>query len=117
MPLSNRRLTSYVRSCARALGLRWTVSVVQAPIEPRAQIARNTATTATIEIGPSFWRDRPRGRRLVIAHELMHLVTWSLADLIPDSHASAREHSEELLVDTLAAMVAPWLPPFPTGEP
>lgn len=108
-----RAAQDYVRACARALGIRHEI-VVRAGKdgEDYAEVTRELDHRAVIVLHARWWRSPPAMKRSVVAHELIHLVTWPLAALVPDTHAEARSDTEELLVDTIASMVSRHLPPW-----
>jgi len=94
------------------------VIVISQPDLPAfAEVARDTHNKATIAVGPSFWSASAKKKREIIGHEICHLLTWELAGLVPDSHATAREDAEELLVNTLEVIAARLLPPWPAKGP
>lgn len=102
----------YVRACAQRLELgHWLLTVEDGGAgEDYADVARIGTTAAHIKLYQQFWAASSDLKRLTVAHELMHLHTWTLAELVPDSHAASRSEVEERLVDTLADIIAPYLP-------
>jgi hypothetical protein len=102
----------YVAACQEPLCLgHWNIRVNNADVDDGyAQVIRATEREAEIQLDPKWWKASSNVKREVIAHELIHLHTWPLTELIPDSHASARTEVEERLVDILAKAFAPNLP-------
>jgi hypothetical protein len=102
----------YVTTCQKYLCLdHWNIKVTNGTVDDGyAQVIRLTERDAEIQLDPKWWTATPEEKREIIAHELIHLHTWLLAELVPDSHASARTEVEERLVDILAKAFAPFLP-------
>jgi len=79
-------------------------------VDSDAEVSKVGAHSAEITLGDGWWQAEEDRRRNITCHELIHLYTWPLAELVPDSHSQAREDVEERLVDDIAAIVAPRLP-------
>lgn len=112
------RAHQYVQKVARPLGLAgWHLSVVDGGEceNTFADVVRIGTIAAQISLYQNFWVASAKEKRLTIVHELLHLHTWGLVELIPDSHATARTDVEERLVDTLAEIISPLLPPWTGG--
>lgn len=113
-----QRAHQYVQTVARPLGLGgWHLTVVDGGEceNTYADVVRIGTITAQISLYQNFWVASPKEKRLTIVHELMHLHLWPIVDLVPDSHATARTEVEERLVDTLAEIISPFLPPWKGG--
>lgn len=102
----------YVGACKAPAGLAHWRIIIEASTKKDvyAEIVRDGDNLATIRICPQFWTLDAVEKRVTIAHELMHLHVWALAELVPDTHKKARQDVEERVVDTLAEVVAPLLP-------
>ena len=103
----------YIRACARKMELgHFTLTVEDGGDGDGdfAEVTRSGTHSAHIKLYTKFWLVPARTKRLTVAHELVHLHTWHLAELVPDSHAEARTDVEERLVDTMALLIAPTLP-------
>lgn len=102
---------AYVAELARRLKCRWEVDVRSARISTDyARITKESETRATLLLGARFWTASADVKRLVVAHEIVHLLVWHLASLVPDTHASSRNDAEECLVESVSELVAPSLP-------
>lgn len=107
----------------------WTVGVTQdasdvdawADIDPHAQ-----NQTAELRVSHDFWRQTPEKQRLVLTHELVHLITCrhdqvieALAEplgkiawaVFEPQHDDAAERAVEALAQVIAPMLD--LPAFP----
>jgi hypothetical protein len=79
-------LTSYVLDAAQQLGLTdWNITVSDEPASDDAYAdteAHQQSTNATIRFGHRFWKLNPDEKRVTIVHELLHLDTWRISNMV-----------------------------------
>jgi glucuronate isomerase len=124
------QLRGWLADAQALLGLdHWEVTVVEAAsdVEAWADIeAHPQQPTADLRVSFDFWKQTPEKQRLVLTHELMHLVvsryariTENLEDSLGELAWSViepqLEDAEERAVEHMARIVAPYLalPSFP----
>ena len=112
------------------LGLdHWEITVVEAAsdVDAWADIdAHGQQPTADLRVSFDFWKQTPEKQRLILTHELMHLVVARyarIAENLEDALGSLAwaviepqlEDAEERAVEHMARIVAPYLalPNFP----
>lgn len=102
----------YFKACASVMDLgHWALEITSGELsDSDAEVSKVGAHAAEITLGDGWWKADEHRRRNITCHELIHLYTWPLAELVPDSHAQARTDVEERLVDDIAAIVSPMLP-------
>ena len=108
-----RRTQHYVRRCAEALGISYNFEVKTgklAATSEEAEIEQVDACSYVITVNDAFNKALPKRKREVVAHELMHTLTWPLTRLVPNSHSEECEEVEELLVNTLEKLISRLLP-------
>jgi hypothetical protein len=107
----------------------WEVTVIEAAsdVDSWADIeAHPQAPTADLRVSFDFWKQSPEKQRLVLTHELMHLVVSRyarIAENLEDALGALAwaviepqlEDAEERAVEHMARIVAPYLslPAFP----
>lgn len=69
---------------------------------------------ATVHLGDAYWKESPDDRRTTLAHELVHCVTRQHRRFV-QTHLLPRDREygseiHEIMVDHLAAIIAPLLP-------
>jgi hypothetical protein len=102
----------------------WVITLVKdaSDIDAWADIeAHSQATTASLRVSHDFWRQDPKKQRLILTHELIHIITCrhdqvieSLSDplgkiawaVFEPQHDDATERA----VEHLATIIAPHLP-------
>ena len=118
-----------IESQAALLVADWKVNVVKdasdvdawADIDPHAQ-----NLTADLRVAHDFWRQEPEKQRLILTHELLHLVTCRTDRVVENLEEALGkvawavyepqyEDATERMTDHLAALIAPLLclPEFP----
>ena len=116
-------LEAYVDECASRMRLGYEINVRDP--QPRSNdyylsIDRDHfgTRTATITIGRWFPKLRKDRKRLVVAHELGHLIAWDYTETIGTVVGVESpimrfvDRAEEEFCDRLAAAIAPLLPPW-----
>ena len=123
-------LRAWVAEAQTVMGLdHWEVTIVEAAsdvdawadIEPHAQ-----QPTADLRVAFDFWKQEPEKQRLILTHELLHLVLARYARIsenLEDSLGKLAwaviepqlEDGEERTIEHLARIIAPYLslPAFP----
>ena len=107
----------------------WKVTIIKdasdvdawADIDPHAQ-----NLTADLRVSHDFWRQEPEKQRLILTHELLHLVTCRTDPVVENLeealgkvawavYSPQYEDATERMTDHLAAVIAPSLsiPEFP----
>ena len=124
------QLREWIAETQSLLGLdHWEITIVEAAsdVDAWADIdAHGQAPTADLRVSFDFWKQTPEKQRLVLAHELMHLVTCRYARVTENLEAALGslawaviepqlEDAEERAVEQMARIVAPYLtlPNFP----
>lgn len=118
-------LDAWLANAQRVLGLSgWTVTVLRdaADVTAWADIeAHSQANTADLRLAHDFWRQSAVRQRLVLTHELIHLVT-SRVDRMVDTleepigklafavFEPQYSDATERMVEHLATVIAPTLP-------
>jgi hypothetical protein len=115
----------YLRTLADLLGLRdWHITLSRASAEEssRAQVDLHlTKDEAEVVLSNQWWTFTPEQRRLTITHELLHAHTTRLCRVVtrltsmmnePAMEYAGRAHyeEEEIVVQRLARIIAPYLP-------
>ena len=114
-------LEAYATECATRMDLAYTIRVEDPPVRSREyylaiDIDQFGRRLATIKIGKWFPKLNRERKRLVVAHELGHLIAWDYTETlclaIPDDSQMRRvvDRAEEEFCDRLAAAIAPLLP-------
>ena len=123
-------LKAWVTEAQTVMGLdHWEVTIIEAAsdVDAWADIeAHAQAPTADLRVAFDFWKQEPEKQRLILAHELMHLVVSRYARIsenLEDSLGKLAwaviepqlEDGEERTVEHLARIIAPYLslPNFP----
>ena len=123
-------LRKWVAESQTLMGLdHWEVTIVEAAadvdawadIEPHAQ-----QPTADLRVAFDFWKQEPEKQRLILTHELLHLVLARYARISENLEESLGklawaviepqlEDGEERTIEHLARIIAPYLslPAFP----
>ncbi|NDD14100.1 MAG: hypothetical protein EB072_16020 [Betaproteobacteria bacterium] len=123
-------LKKWVAESQTLMGLdHWEVTIVEAAadvdawadIEPHAQ-----QPTADLRVAFDFWKQEPEKQRLILTHELLHLVLARYARISENLEESLGklawaviepqlEDGEERTIEHLARIIAPYLslPAFP----
>lgn len=123
-------LRTWVAEAQSVMGLdQWEVTIVEAAsdvdawadIEPHAQ-----QPTADLRVAFDFWKQEPEKQRLILTHELLHLVLARYARISENLEESLGklawaviepqlEDGEERTIEHLARIIAPYLslPAFP----
>ena len=124
------QLKVWITEAQTVLGLdHWEVTVVEAAsdVDAWADIeAHSQQPTADLRVSFDFWKQTPEKQRLILTHELMHLVVARYARItenLEDALGSLAwaviepqlEDAEERAVEHMARIVAPYLslPNFP----
>jgi len=124
------QLRDWVGLSQTVLGLdHWEITIVEAAsdVDAWADIdAHGQQPTADLRVSFDFWKQTPEKQRLVLTHELMHLVVARyarIAENLEDALGSLAwaviepqlEDAEERAVEHMARIVAPYLslPNFP----
>lgn len=118
------QLRDWIGLSQSVLGLdHWEISVVEAAsdVDAWADIeAHAQQPTADLRVSFDFWKQTPEKQRLILTHELMHLVIARyarVAENLEDALGSLAwaviepqlEDSEERAVEHMARIVAPYL--------
>lgn len=121
-------LADYTRECANKLELRdWTIRLSKIPCESQIATCRTTfgQKVATVAIHREILKETDEEIRQTVAHELMHCHDSALREVINESIPAmigslawaalepAIRQQRELLVDTVANIVAKNLPMMP----
>ena len=123
-------LKAWVTEAQTVMGLdHWEVTIIEAAsdVDAWADIeAHPQAPTADLRVSFDFWKQAPEKQRLILTHELMHLVVSRYArtaENLEDALGSIAwsviepqlEDAEERAVEHMARIVAPYLalPNFP----
>ena len=123
-------LKAWVTEAQTVMGLdHWEVTIVEAAsdIDAWADIdAHAQQPTADLRVAFDFWKQEPEKQRLILTHELLHLVLARYARIsenLEDSLGKLAwaviepqlEDGEERAVEHLARIIAPYLslPNFP----
>ena len=124
------QLRDWVSLSQTVLGLDyWEITIVEAAsdVDAWADIdAHGQQPTADLRVSFDFWKQTPEKQRLILTHELMHLVVARyarIAENLEDALGSLAwaviepqlEDAEERAVEHMARIVAPYLslPNFP----
>jgi hypothetical protein len=114
----------YLRHLADLLGLRdWHITLSRASAEAgsRAQVdIHRTKDECEVRLSSEWWSFTLEQRRLTIAHELVHCHTTRLCRVVTRMTGLGPEHleyvkrahdeEEEIVVQRLARIIAPYLP-------
>jgi hypothetical protein len=114
----------YLRDLADLLGLRdWHITLSRASAESgsRAQVdIHRTKDECEIRLSSEWWSYTLEQRRLTIVHELIHAHTTRLCRVVTRMTGLGPEHleyvqrahdeEEEIVVQRLARIIAPYLP-------
>lgn len=121
-------VAAYVNDVRRRLFLgNWGIEVLRRLPEDDEAIAEIDSCAgryvATLAFGPSFWTHKPESQRQTIAHELLHLTHFMVADAVRlgeykrELGQTTYDHlyaqvklGLEYMVDQLATIVAELLP-------
>ena len=123
-------LKAWVTEAQTVMGLdHWEVTIVEAAsdVDAWADIdAHAQQPTADLRVAFDFWKQEPEKQRLILTHELLHLVLARYARIsenLEDSLGKLAwaviepqlEDGEERAVEHLARIIAPYLslPNFP----
>ena len=123
-------LKAWVTEAQSVMGLdHWEVTIVEAAsdVDAWADIdAHAQQPTADLRVAFDFWKQEPEKQRLILTHELLHLVLARYARIsenLEDSLGKLAwaviepqlEDGEERTVEHLARIIAPYLslPNFP----
>ena len=123
-------LKAWVSEAQTVMGLdHWEVTIVEAAsdVDAWADIdAHAQQPTADLRVAFDFWKQEPEKQRLILTHELLHLVLARYARIsenLEDSLGKLAwaviepqlEDGEERAVEHLARIIAPYLslPNFP----
>lgn len=102
----------------------WTITVAQEPADSDAWAdieAHSQANEATLRISHGFWSLTRHKQRLVLTHEVSHILTWRLdesveklqkplGDLAWSVFQSQYDDYAERTVESIATVIAPMLP-------
>ena len=123
-------LRAWVAEAQTVMGLdHWEVTIVEAAsdVDAWADIdAHAQQPTADLRVAFDFWKQEPEKQRLILTHELLHLVLARYARIsenLEDSLGKLAwaviepqlEDGEERTIEHLARIIAPYLslPAFP----
>ena len=123
-------LRKWVAESQTLMGLdHWEVTIVEAAsdVDAWADIeAHAQAPTADLRVAFDFWKQEPEKQRLILTHELLHLVLARYARISENLEESLGklawaviepqlEDGEERTIEHLARIIAPYLslPAFP----
>jgi hypothetical protein len=117
-------LREWVNESQQVLGLdHWEITIIEAAsdVDAWADIdAHPQQPTADLRVSFDFWKQSPEKQRLVLTHELMHLVVSRyarIAENLEDALGALAwaviepqlEDAEERAVEHMARIVAPYL--------
>jgi len=123
-------LRTWVAEAQSVMGLdQWEVTIVEAAsdVDAWADIeAHAQQPTADLRVAFDFWKQEPEKQRLILTHELLHLVLARYARISENLEESLGklawaviepqlEDGEERTIEHLARIIAPYLslPAFP----
>ena len=123
-------LRAWVAEAQTVMGLdHWEVTIVEAAsdVDAWADIeAHAQQPTADLRVAFDFWKQEPEKQRLILTHELLHLVMARYARISENLEESLGklawaviepqlEDGEERTIEHLARIIAPYLslPAFP----
>ena len=123
-------LRAWVSEAQTVMGLdQWEITIVEAAsdVDAWADIeAHAQQPTADLRVAFDFWKQEPEKQRLILTHELLHLVMARYARISENLEESLGklawaviepqlEDGEERTIEHLARIVAPYLslPAFP----
>ncbi len=123
-------LKAWVAEAQTVMGLdHWEVTIVEAAsdVDAWADIdAHAQQPTADLRVAFDFWKQEPEKQRLILTHELLHLVLARYARISENLEESLGklawaviepqlEDGEERTIEHLARIIAPYLslPAFP----
>jgi hypothetical protein len=123
-------LRAWVSEAQTVMGLdHWEVTIVEAAsdVDAWADIdAHAQQPTADLRVAFDFWKQEPEKQRLILTHELLHLVLARYARISENLEESLGklawaviepqlEDGEERTIEHLARIIAPYLslPAFP----
>jgi hypothetical protein len=123
-------LKAWVKESQTVMGLdQWEVTIVEAAsdVDAWADIdAHPQQPTADLRVAFDFWKQEPEKQRLILTHELLHLVLARYARISENLEESLGklawaviepqlEDHEERTIEHLARIIAPYLslPAFP----
>jgi hypothetical protein len=123
-------LRAWVAEAQTVMGLdQWEITIVEAAsdVDAWADIeAHAQQPTADLRVAFDFWKQEPEKQRLILTHELLHLVLARYARISENLEESLGklawaviepqlEDGEERTIEHLARIIAPYLslPAFP----
>jgi hypothetical protein len=123
-------LRAWVAEAQTVMGLdHWEITIVEAAsdVDAWADIdAHAQQPTADLRVAFDFWKQEPEKQRLILTHELLHLVLARYARISENLEESLGklawaviepqlEDGEERAIEHLARIIAPYLslPAFP----
>jgi hypothetical protein len=123
-------LRAWVAEAQTVMGLdHWEITIVEAAsdVDAWADIdAHAQQPTADLRVAFDFWKQEPEKQRLILTHELLHLVMARYARISENLEESLGklawaviepqlEDGEERTIEHLARIIAPYLslPAFP----
>ena len=123
-------LRAWVSEAQTVMGLdHWEITIVEAAsdVDAWADIeAHAQQPTADLRVAFDFWKQEPEKQRLILTHELLHLVLARYARISENLEESLGklawaviepqlEDGEERTIELLARIIAPYrsLPAFP----
>jgi hypothetical protein len=123
-------LRAWVAEAQTVMGLdHWEITIVEAAsdVDAWADIdAHAQQPTADLRVAFDFWKQEPEKQRLILTHELLHLVLARYARISENLEESLGklawaviepqlEDGEERTIEHLARIIAPYLslPAFP----
>jgi len=123
-------LRAWVAEAQTVMGLEhWEITIVEAAsdVDAWADIdAHAQQPTADLRVAFDFWKQEPEKQRLILTHELLHLVMARYARISENLEESLGklawaviepqlEDGEERTIEHLARIIAPYLslPAFP----